>query len=417
MANGIHRQLALLSVAITAGPMVSPSPTERKLAGSTTDHYLFTRHDASGSECVLPWVAGGRIPVTTVEDADTVVDQIVRYERTPPCDPEHYRRMTFAAYFQDDHPQDDKADRAYMLTMERIREHLVGLGFDVARVYVSNNPAPKRFKDASSVPPEVAASIVDGGTATDLLISELSEGQVVIGHRDHGMDTGWAHPALLDTHLKGVHSSAPSLLYSINCRTGRFDAVPHDSFAEAALKMDGGPPSLIAATENSGSWRNDSMMKALFDALWPGVIPTFPGTTASYPVRANRLGDLLAYAKSYLLVAHGVTGGVKHHLEIYHVIGDPTLEVWDEVPRAVRLRAWRHGRQLRVWMSECPAGAVVTVWHDGELVKRIEPRFTSLTLPLPRRSAHRLPGPRGEQVSVCFGAPGHRFTEVRCTLR
>jgi len=56
-------------------------------------------------------------------------------------------------------------------------------------------------------------------------------------------------------------------------------------------------------------------MKALFDAMWPGVIPAFPDTAASYSVRYNRLGDILNYAKSYLLVAHSSDSGVKSHFE------------------------------------------------------------------------------------------------------
>lgn len=290
------------------------------------------------------------------------------------------------------------------------------IGFDVERVYVSNNPSPQLYKDGTPVPTEVSESIVDGNTATDLMISETSEGQLTIGHRDHGNTDGWAEPAFHDTHLKGIHSSYPSIFYSINCLTGRFDANPFDSFAEAALKMDGGPPSLIAATELSGTWRNDSMIKALFDAMWPGVIPTFPGSTASYPVRANRLGDILAYAKSYLLVAHGATSGVKNHFEIYHVIGDPTLQLWPDLPGVVRLRAWIKDLKLHVTMSRCPQGTVVTIWHGKRLVKRIVPQFTRFTLPLRQMMLAELSGAhvaRRGDLSVCFGAPGYRFTEVK----
>ena len=72
---------------------------------------------------------------------------------------------------------------------------------------------------------------------------------------------------------------------------------------------------------------NNMEGKALFDGMWPGVLPTFPGSTAAYGVRNNRLGDLLNYAKSYLPIAgSGSTRYIKDHFEIYHVVGDPTLE-------------------------------------------------------------------------------------------
>jgi hypothetical protein len=385
--------------------------------GNTTDHYYYTSKDpTSSSECLLPWVSGGRIPVGTVEEGMAVVNQIIRYERRPPCDPENYRRMTFAAYFQDDAPQDGRANRAYMKTMEGIRSDMITQGFDVERVYVSNNPNPVLYKDGMSVPQEVKDAIVDGDTATDMLISEISEGQLVVGHRDHGNRNGWAHPPLQMNHIEAILSQYPSTFYSINCLTGKFDANPVDCFAEALLELDGGAPSLIAATELSGTWRNDSMMKALFDAMWSGVISTFPATTASYAVKYNRLGDILNYAKAYLLVAHGSNAGVKDHFEIYHVIGDPTLQLWVDEPLSIRLRVRILENTLYVNTNTCPRGSSLTIWHRDKLLKRMEPSSTRVTVRL--RDLKLLPGPAPQPVpmrrtlSVCFSAPRYRFAQA-----
>lgn len=383
--------------------------------GNTTDHYYYTRKDSTGgSDCVIPWVSGGRIPVSTEAEGNTVVDQIIKYEKNPPCDPEYYRRMTFAAYFQDDSPQDGKANRGYMLTMEGIRKHLVAQGFDVDRVYVTNNPNPQLFKDGTPVPQEVKDAIVDGDTATDMLISATSEGQLIIGHRDHGGDTGWAHPSFRSSHLPAILSHYQSIFYSINCLTGRFDANPTDSFAEAILQMDGGTPSLIAATELTGTFRNDSMMKGLFDSMWPGVIPTFPGTTASYPMKYNRLGDILNYGKSYLLVSHGTNSGVRSHFEQYHVIGDPTLQLWGALPIYVNLSAKIWWRKLIITLSSCPKGTSITIWYRGRLLKRISPSSTRITIPIrDLRLSSPTPGmPGRHRVSICFAAPGCRFTQT-----
>lgn len=386
--------------------------------GNTTDHYFYTKNDSSSdSDCILPWVSGGRIPVGTEKEGMSIVDQIIRYEKRPPCDPEYFRRMTFAAYFQDDAPQDGKANRAYMKTMEGIRGHMTTLGFDVDRVYVSNNPNPQLYKDGTSVPQEVKDAIVDVNIATDMLISDTSEGQLVIGHRDHGDDDGWVDPPFQINHLEGIMSPYPSIFYSINCRTGRFDANPMDCFAEAIMALEGAAPSLIAATEYTGTWRNDSMMKALFDAMWPGVISTFPGTTASYSIKYNRLGDILNYAKSYLLVAHGSNSGVKNHFEQYHVIGDPTLQLWADEPLSVNLRASISGNTLYINTSTCPKGSVLTIWYRNSLLKRIEPSSTRVTISLrdlklltPREPQ---PVPMRRSTSICFSAPGHRFVQVK----
>ncbi len=389
-----------------------------ELSGNTTDHYYFTKKEAANAnDCVLPWVSGGRIPVSSQGDAKAVVQQIIEYEQKPPCDPDYYRRMTFAAYFQDDWPQDGRANRAYMKTMESIRNHMTSIGFAVERVYVSNNPNPQKYKDGTSVPTAVRNAIVEGDDATDMLISETSEGQLVMGHRDHGNEAGWAHPSFQKEHLQSILSSYPSIFYSINCLTGRFDYNSSDSFAEDIMEMKGGAPSLVAATELSGTWRNDSLMKGLFDATWPGVIGGFPGTNASYAIKYNRLGDILNYAKSYLLIAHGTNSGVKDHFEIYHVVGDPTLQLWAEEPTPIRLRASVLRNTLNIHVNPAPADGVVTIWYQGKLVKRAALSSRRISIPVGelRLTPSRRPALR-RFLYVCVSAPGYRYTQTRVTL-
>jgi hypothetical protein len=408
--------LSRLRYVLLLGDVASIASEER--SGNTTDHYYFTPRDPDNtSDCVLPWISGGRIPVNSLDEANGVIKQIIDYERNPPGDPNYYRRMTFAAFFQDDSPQDGRADRAYMKTMESIREHMISLGFAVERVYVSNNPNPRQYKDGTAVPAEVRNAIMEGGDATDMLISETSEGQLLIGHRDHGSEVGWAHPSFRKEHLESILSPNPSIFYSINCLTGRFDYNPNDSFAEAILDLKGGAPSLIAATEVSGTWRNDSLMKAMFDAMWPGVISTFPGTTASYAIKYNRLGDILYYGKSYLLVAHGNNVGVKAHFEIYHVVGDPTLQLWAEEPAPIRLSASILRNNLNIYINPAPAGGVVTIWYLGKLVKSTALSSTHMSMPVSdlRLTPSTLP-PLRRFIEVCVSAPGHRYTQTRVRL-
>ena len=386
--------------------------TSETVGSNITDYYYSTEKDpANSTDLVLPWLSIGRIPVRTSEEGIDVVDQIIRYEKNPPCDPEYYQRMTSAAYFQD-HNMDGKADRAYMKTMEGIRKHMITLGFDVERIYVSDNPNPQEYIDGTPVPADVKDSIVDSGTATRMLISTTAEGQLITGYRDHGSPNGWVHPSFGKDHLEAITSEYPAIFYSVNCQTGRFDltAPRRESFAEMILRMKGGAPSLIAATRNSGTWRNDSLVKALFDATWAGVLPTFPGSTASYPVKHNRLGDILNYAKSYLPVAHSGAAGIKDHFEIYHVIGDPTIELWKANPIIIDIRAELRGSYLDIMLSACPKGSVITTWYKDKMFKRIEPSSTHVRIST--RPIRPLPFPMRQLVYVYFWAPGHRFRQV-----
>jgi len=390
---------------------ISPSPWGENI----TDYYYSTSKDpASSTEFVFPWLSIGRIPVKTSVEAMSIVNKIIRYERNPPCDPEYYRRMAFAAYFQDDSPQDGKADRAYLKTMEDIRIHMSTLGFDVERIYVSNNPNPLQYVNGQVVSTEVKNAIVDGNTATDMLISTTSEGQLIMGHRDHGSQNGWSHPSFTTDHLDTILSEYPSLFYSINCLTGMFDLPnPTDSFAEKLLKIKGAAPSVVAATRVSHTWLNNDLMKALFDAMWAGVLPTFPGTTASYSVRYNRVGDILNYAKTYLPIKmSGSNNYIKDHFEIYHVVGDPTLEIWKSLPRTLQISAKVRFHHLYLQLSACPRGSILTIWHGNKLLKRIEPTSTNIKLPLREFVVPPIP-PTRKKIIICFWAPRHRFQSIK----
>ena len=302
-----------------------------------TDYYYSTLADPSGPyDLQLPSVALGRIPVRTSKEAEDVLGQIFEYEKHPPYEPydfDYFKRMTFAGFFQDD-DMNGREDRAFLKTMEGIRSHLITLGYNVKRVYVTSNPNPRWYIDGTPVPMEVVASMVGGPAATNMLIDASTRGQLIVAHRDHGDWNGWVHPSFTTNHLDSLGGEARSIFFSVNCLTGMFDlASQRECFAEKLLRIQRGAPSLIAATRVSGTWRNDAMMKALFDALWPGVLPSYPGPGSPSQVESGRLGDILNYAKLYLLLASsGDPEGIKDHFEIYHVIGDPAIKVWTKAP-------------------------------------------------------------------------------------
>jgi hypothetical protein len=383
-----------------------------ELIGSViTDYYYSTDTDPSGNNYVLPWLSIGRIPVRSESEGLSVVDEIINYERNPPTDPDYYRIMTFAAFFQDDN-MDGRDDRCYMKTMEDVRNVMVSLGFTIERVYVTENPTMTEFCDGTSVPADVKSSIVNPATATTMLINATSEGRMIIGHRDHGDWNGWYMPPFQNGHLSSVIGTVPTIFYSINCLTGKFDeTAPTECFGEMLLRMNGAAPSLIAATRVSGTWRNHSLIKALFDASWGGVIATFPGSTASYPLKNNRLGDILNYAKSYLPVKHsGENAGIKDHFEIYHVIGDPTLEVYRSQPMILSITAIRMLKAITIKLPGVPLGSVLTLWYKDKLVKRIEPKSETLSISLKEVIPSGEPGER-DSITICFSAPGHQFIE------
>ena len=378
-----------------------------------TDHYFYTHKDAGNKECLLPWVSGGRIPVGKEEDGMSVVDQIIRYEKEPPFDSGYYKRMIVAGYFGASKDveggyQDGRVNENSLKTMEDIRKHMISRGFEVKRVYFSKTKKGKQFiyRDGTPVPREVKDHIItDQNYATKLLIEYINEGQLIVCHRGHGWWDGWLEPRFKTDDLKSISSDIPCVLFSINCLTGSFHEPSKDVFTQKMLVLDGGAPTLIAANFITYTWHNDSMAKALFDAVWPGIIPVFPKTNISYPVKNRRLGDLLNYAKAYLLINHGANAETKEQFELYHVLGDPTLEIWEDEPSSVRLRAGIMRDTLYIKMNICPRDAVLTIWHCDKLLKRIRPLHLQETVPLKDLG-------RDPPYSICLSAPGYRFTEA-----
>ena len=222
------------------------------------------------------------------------------------------------------------------------------------------------------------------------------------------------------TTLDQVTGDMPSVFYSINCETAGFDYnEPTECFAEKNLRMKGTAPSLIGATRDSGTYMNNDLIRGIFDATFGGVIPTFPGGNASYRVKNSRLADILNYAKSYLPVVHaGDDAGVKDEWEIYHVIGDPTLEMWTAAPRAIAMTAKIVERSLDIQLSTCPKGTVITLWSGDKMLKRLEPASTHITIPLTGLTPIPLPRPPflKPYVEVCLWSPGYRFTGARVRL-
>jgi hypothetical protein len=391
----------------------SDIPFEVSSLGNHTDYYYSTRDDCSTSVPLpTPWLALGRIPVRDTTEATSVVNQIIAYERNPPADPSYYSRFVCAGFFQTSQGHDT---RDYVFTMETVRTFLTSLGYDAERVYTCDTPLrPLYYMNGQQVPADVVAAIMSSQTATQRLVDVTTEGHVVIAHRDHGDTDGWYMPPFKLGDLGQVTGDVPSMFYSVNCLTGAWQSVA-ECFADKSLRLPGTAPTLIASTEVSSTYLNNAMMLALFDATYGGLLPTVPGSTVSYPVRFNRIGDILNYAKSYLPLVSTSSASILSHDEKYHVVGDPSLGVWTNEPRPLHIGARLTPRALEVELNPLPSGCVVTVWLGRQMLKRLTPSSSRFAIPLPAQPLPPRPQPR--EVVVCACAPGFHFAETHVPIR
>ncbi len=333
--------------------------------------WFYAIYDPPGTEfpTLVPTFATGRIPVDTLQQANDVVNKIIAYEQTPPgggtADP-FYSRAAIAAEFQCCRTDTDiqgVAQRSFTEVSELVRSAMTMEGYQVDRIYqvtvdngcatcdptraaYTGDPTPRRYHLGAPLP---AAIGPDSGFAwdgdTNDILDAWNEGRFLILHRDHGWPGGWSTPSLHWGHLNLLDNGAwQPVVFSINCSSGLWDnetdpgadgtSVDGVYFAEQLLRDPvNGAVGLICDTRVSPTWANSALTRGLYDAIFTNTLPAY-GTGVSH----RRLGDILNYAKMYLLTQVDVAGqgtsygDAVNELYLYHVLGDPTMEIWTEDP-------------------------------------------------------------------------------------
>jgi len=209
-------------------------------AGTDLDYSLMNNAD------IMPDLAYGRIPVDTLDDAQRVIDKIIRYEKQPPFAPSFYNNLSFASYFQCCRPdvaQDGTTSRSFIETSELVRSRLQSLGYSVQRIYNTstayhNNPAnssyyntavrsdtPNRYYNGTLLPVDLrAGSGFPWNGNTNDIVNAINQGRFLVLHRDHGWTNGWGDPSFTTGNLGSLNNgNLTPVVYSINCASGIFD--------------------------------------------------------------------------------------------------------------------------------------------------------------------------------------------------
>lgn len=310
--------------------------------------------DGEGDE--TPDIYRGRLSVSSPEEAATVVDKIIGYEKRPPTDAGFYERgVNCADYLDNDNGvADDYEDRRYVQTAEEIRAYMLGQGKDVERVYSTNYEiTPKYwnrnyFSFGEPIPEDMLkpAFAWDGNEGD--IRRAINSGVFYVLHRDHGLVDCWENPYFSVKHVDMLQNGdLLPVVFCVNCDNGAFQA---DCLAERFLrKQGGGAVAVIAASDISYSGYNDALACGLFDAIWPepGLRPKFPDVNSlggETPAPTYELGQILDQAQVRVSETFGspdpsVSSNEKNDSfcrivtkEIYHCFGDPSMQIRTEMP-------------------------------------------------------------------------------------
>jgi len=289
----------------------------------------------------LPDVVFARMTAQTEDQLESMVTKVLNYERNPPTNQYFYDHPITAMGWQ--------TERWFQICSEVIAGFFENnLGKTVNRenaIYQGNNNGPwstatntntvvSYFGDSGlGYIPDSPSYLTDWGGNATRINNDINTGAFILQHRDHGGTDGWGEPNYNTGSLDGLTNTDLTYVFSINCLTGKFN-INGECFAEKFHRMEHGALGIIAATEVSYSFVNDTYVWGLYDNLWPDFMPDFGTTPPSrdvLPAFGNAAGKYFLQQSNW--PSNPNNKEVTYYL--FHAHGDAFTDVYYNMPQAL----------------------------------------------------------------------------------
>jgi hypothetical protein len=311
-------------------------PDAPELLGYIPTHYVWTLFGQTSTDHWFTTVSGidplpdfylGRLSVESEEQADAVVEKIVRYEGSPPNGSWRRRIVSVA-----DDDTTNSGDFIFKQSLNDISQNHTLLGYQTVKVFLED------IMDAVEADPDKYRGRRPAQIAREMIVDALSDGAIISQYAGHGGRLVWAHEIIFDN--PGIRTLRPtprlSLMLVLSCYNGYFDAPADPSMAEALTRLpNAGIIGMISATRLTFGSGNDALNRLIFDDI--------------FARNMRSLGEIAFVPKTRLMVNQGLS-----HLEVmqqYSLFGDPATrlsmadyEVRPEIPQ----RSVRPGGELRI---------------------------------------------------------------------
>ena len=298
-------------------------PTEDVNSFHFTDLYYgcFNGSDDYFSDIYL-----GRLPVSTLEEANTVIDKIINYEQNPTQNASFYNSGVICSEF-DDANSNSIEDVPFIETSESIRNRLISLGKSVDRIYsLYSNVYPTKYCNGNALPSDLLYPSFAWNGSSSNIINSINAGRTFVLHYGHGDWSKWVGPSFSTTDILSLNNgNLLPVIFSFNCETGMYNISNQDCFAEAFLKKSGGGcVGIYAATNKSYIYPNGVIVENMFNSIWPQS-----DSSLSEP----RLGKLLNSSLLNMAINYNASVNIRRfQSEIYHCFGDPSMMIRTETP-------------------------------------------------------------------------------------
>ncbi len=310
----------------------------------------------------IPDIYRGRLSVSSLEEANIVVDKIINYEKNPPTSYDFYNTGLHCAYFQDDPSSienntatgnsDKYEDRRFVLTSEEVRNYLIqNYNKVIPRLYEHiktfwSEPMfwnKLEYSTGGPIPMDLRYGNYPWNVDTVEIMDIINSGVFYILYRGHGNPEYWANPYFSNEDIRMLsNGNNLPVVFNITCSTGTFNNTT--CFAEELLrKQEGGAVGVFAASRQSFSGYNDAMILGIMDAIWPtpGLNIAFEINDTSYintPLTSTTRTPIYAIGQIFdqgllkMTESYGINQHKRYSWQIFHCFGDPSMEIRTEVP-------------------------------------------------------------------------------------
>jgi len=331
----------------------------------------------------LPDIAFARMTANNEAQLKVMVTKFKDYEMNPPTDPYFYAHPITALGWQ--------TERWFQICSEVVGGFFkYGLGKDPIRINAvyQGNPNVDPWSTATNTSTVVnyfgpnglnyipatpqALGGWDGGNAQDVN-DALNAGSFILQHRDHGMETGWGEPSYTNSNISGLNNVGKlSYIMSVNCLTGKYN-YSSECFAEKFHRytynnQNAGCVGILAASETSYSFVNDTYIWGMYDNMWPQFMPAYGAMYEErgiLPAFGNCAGKYFLQQSSWPYNTENKE--VTYYL--FHHHGDAFLTLFSEVPQQL---AVNHAAVMistaTTFDVTADAGAFIALTYNNQII-------------------------------------------------
>lgn len=364
--------------------IVSPSDSHPYSGSMISDNKYA---DVDGN--ILPDITFARITARNPSELELMINKFINYEKNPPQNQNYYNKPVTAMGWQTERwfqlcSEIINGFWEFELGKEPVRENAIYSGTPSGS-WSSNqntNMIVSYFgPNGLNYIPGTPNHLTDWGGNATRLNNDMNSGAFMVQHRDHGGETGWGEPDYGNSDINNLNNEDLTFVFSINCLTGKFD-YGSECFTEKFHRHPTGALGLLAATEVSYSFVNDTYVWGLYDYMWPQFMPAYGEDMPEQllPAFGNVAGKYFLQQSNWPYN----TGDKEVTYKLFHQHGDAFSVVYSEMPQdlsVAHLNAMISG--VTEFSVQADVNSLICISLDGEILGTAEGNGASVPVQVP----------------------------------